>query len=170
MQTGSPQSPIQHVIVLMLENRSYDHMLGFMAHPSIPPLSEGAHPNRVRPGDPTSATAGVSPTASHAFAIDPPHSHLSIMKSLGRPRRRDRIASYPMDGFVEACFEKAACREVVPIVHWWRIEALVAGVSGVIAAYGAAKHQGRLVAIGAATLVVGRQLSPSSRADASTAA
>jgi phospholipase C len=155
MRTGSPQSPIQHVIVLMLENRSYDHMLGFMTHPSIPPLTEGAYPNRVRPGDPTSATAGVSPTASHAFAVDPPHSHLSVMKSLGRSHRRDRSPSYPMDGFVEACFEKAACKEVLPIIHWWRIEGLVAAVSGAIAAYGTAKRHKHLVAIGAATLVLG---------------
>jgi len=155
MQTDRRDSSIQHVIVLMLENRSYDHMLGFMAHPSIRPLSEGAHPNRVRPHDPTSTTAGVSPTAAHAFVVDPPHSHLSVMKSLGRPHRRKRAPRYPMDGFVEACFEKAACGEVVPIIHWWRIQALVAAVSGAIAAYGAATRRSRLVAIGAAALVVG---------------
>jgi phospholipase C len=29
MSAGSP-FPIEHVIVLMLENRSYDHMLGYL--------------------------------------------------------------------------------------------------------------------------------------------
>ena len=155
VRTHLPRSPIQHVIVLMLENRSYDHMLGFMTHPSVPPLVEGAHPNRVRPNDPGSTAAGVSPTAPQAFVVDPPHSHLSVMKSLGRRRGMTRGPRYPMDGFVEACFEKAACREVVPIIRWWRIEALVAAVSGAIAAFGAAKHRGWLVATGAAALVVG---------------
>jgi phospholipase C len=139
----------------MMENRSYDHMLGFMTHPSLPPLVEGAYPNRVRPDDPTSTAAGVSPTAPQAFVVDPPHSHLSVMKSLGKRRRVTRGPPHPMDGFVEACFEKAACREVVPIIHWWRIEALVAAVSGAIAAFGAVKHRGWLVATGAAGLVVG---------------
>src|ERR671914_1488383 len=130
-------------------------MLGFMTHPSLPPLVEGAYPNRVRPDDPTSTAAGVSPTAPQAFVVDPPHSHLSVMKSLGKRRRLTRGPRYPMDGFVEACFEKAACREVLPIIHWWRIRALVAAVSGAIAAYGAATRRGRLVAIGGASLVVG---------------
>ena len=43
--------PIEHVIVLMLENRSYDHMLGYL--PNGHGLT-GDEFNLVDPADPTS--------------------------------------------------------------------------------------------------------------------
>ena len=37
-------TPISHIIVLMMENRSFDHMLGWLksSNPSIEGLQEGA--------------------------------------------------------------------------------------------------------------------------------
>ena len=51
------QFPIEHVIVLMLENRSYDHMLGYL--PNGHGLT-GKEFNLVDPSDPTSERVLVS--------------------------------------------------------------------------------------------------------------
>jgi phospholipase C len=142
----------------MLENRSFDHMLGFMNHPLIPPLTPGSHINRVRPSDPSSPGKGVTPDAGHALVVDPPHSHLSIMKSLGRRRASNGNPRYSMDGFVQACFEKAACRELVPIIHWWRVEALFASIAGAVAIASAALASETLSVAAATILLMGTGL------------
>ena len=109
---------IEHVVVLMLENRSFDHMLGFLSHPDLPPLTPGAFANPVDPADQASPAFGVSDDAGYALPVDPPHSHLSVMKQFGR-------RPPTMDGFVSAYTEKALGKELLPIIHWWRIEILI---------------------------------------------
>lgn len=109
---------IAHVVVLMLENRSFDHLFGFISHPNLTPLSPGSHPNRLIPADASSPGYGVSDDAGYALPVDPPHSHLGVMKQFrGRPPK--------MDGFVAAYAEKAVGKELLPIIHWWLIEALI---------------------------------------------
>ena len=68
---------IEHVIVLMLENRSLDHMLGFLKQQN--PDVDGCLPdqngcsNPVDPSGPTSQTITVDNTAVYQ-SIDPHHS------------------------------------------------------------------------------------------------
>jgi phospholipase C len=50
-----PQA-IQHIVVLMLENRSFDHMLGFMRNTDYP--IDGLTGNEWNPRDP----AHIDPT------------------------------------------------------------------------------------------------------------
>ena len=69
--------PIEHVIVLMLENRSFDHMLGYL--PNGHGLS-GDEYNLVDPSDPTSERVHVSNTADYISAINPAHDFVSIEK------------------------------------------------------------------------------------------
>ena len=57
---------IDHVFVLMLENRSFDHFFGLSGRPGIP-----------RPTDP-----GFGPGAKDQSAADPPH-----RSSRSRPTR-----------------------------------------------------------------------------------
>ena len=92
---------IEHVVVLMLENRSFDHMLGLLDHPSpdFPRIDVEAD-EFANPADPTrphSARVPPAPTPSFVLPVEPPHSHASVMEQLdvrfGRPR---------MDGFVAA--------------------------------------------------------------------
>lgn len=69
---------IEHVIVLMMENRSLDHMLGFLKelNPDINgclPNQEGCS-NPVDPADPTSATFTVGNEAVYSTSVDPAHS------------------------------------------------------------------------------------------------
>lgn len=77
----------QHLLVLLLENRSFDHMLGFLDHPddSFTGLT-GEEKNYL---DPTKEATRVSSTADYTLAPDPGHSHASVMYQLTdktRPR------------------------------------------------------------------------------------
>jgi hypothetical protein len=76
---------IEHVVVLMLENRSFDNLLGFLDHPRLefPRLIEGAYSNPVDPADPTSRQVPVTPDAGYSLPVDPPHSHKSALEQLG---------------------------------------------------------------------------------------
>lgn len=71
---------IEHVIVLMLENRSFDHMLGFLDHsdPNYDGLTEGQYPNKYSS---TSAPLGVRKVTDHDVK-SPGHDHLDVMQQL----------------------------------------------------------------------------------------
>src|SRR5436190_17809549 len=72
-------SRIEHVVVLMLENRSFDHLLGFLQHPNanefdgVPP---GSH-NVDASGTAIPATADGVP-----HGLDPDHSHEAALVQL----------------------------------------------------------------------------------------
>ena len=66
--------PIKHVFVLMLENRSFDHMLGFLyaAQNNIPPNGPGFEGLTGRESNPENAgravpVFGVEPTEQYAY-------------------------------------------------------------------------------------------------------
>ncbi|HEY7488497.1 MAG TPA: alkaline phosphatase family protein [Streptosporangiaceae bacterium] len=94
---------IEHVIVLALENRSFDHMLGFLRHPDPegfagPALEEHANPGWN--GAPPSVRA--TDAAKRVLPVDPDHSHSSVMEQLAveqadggpRPRNLGFVTSY----------------------------------------------------------------------------
>ncbi len=79
---------IDHVIVLVLENRSFDHLLGYL--PSDDPDFEGLtrggpYENPGWNGGPAQA---ASPTGKHVLPVDPDHSHDAVMLQLGVSGRR----------------------------------------------------------------------------------
>jgi len=90
--------PIQHVIVLMLENRSFDHMLGYLDHPTDPTFNglTGNETNPMKNGSPVT----VSPVANGQLPFDPSHLHLSVTEQLTRGPVPLRLANVNMDGFV----------------------------------------------------------------------
>jgi phospholipase C len=92
------QSPIDHLVVLMLENRSYDHMLGYLGH------GRGLHGdeyNLVDPLDPASEKVQVGGGAGYVTAVNPSHNFLSVETQLyGRSGGYTRPA--PMSGFVKS--------------------------------------------------------------------
>ncbi|MEV6397070.1 alkaline phosphatase family protein [Streptomyces sp. NPDC051907] len=81
MGAGDARAPIEHVIVLALENRSFDHMLGFLDHPD--PDFDG-----LRRGGPYTnpgwlgGTVEATPQAGRQVRIDPDHSHDAVMEQL----------------------------------------------------------------------------------------
>src|SRR5690242_6804211 len=95
-------SPFQHLVVLMLENRSFDHILGFLQSANYP--IEGCDPNNIPTCDPVVGTTAV-PVTTNAKTVgdlepDPAHDFLNVnVQIFGN---KAGIASGPlMRGFVK---------------------------------------------------------------------
>jgi len=96
-------SPIEHIIVLMMENRSYDHMLGFFPNGE---RLKGDEYNLVDPGDPSSEHVLVSDKSGYVTAVNPLHDVISIEREeYGEVGHIVHPA--PMSGFVKVQIENA---------------------------------------------------------------
>jgi phospholipase C len=71
---------VQHVVLLMLENRSFDHMLGFLEHPYPDDFGQADLVTRYNVGSTGShyAQPGAAPNL-----VDPDHSHAGILEQMG---------------------------------------------------------------------------------------
>jgi len=71
---------IQHLIVLMLENRSFDHMLGWLANPpeGLDGLTQNAYYNVDRNGNQVYASTG-----DQRSGPTPDHSHAGALTQIG---------------------------------------------------------------------------------------
>jgi len=72
--------PFEHLVVLMLENRSFDHMLGFLKSPSY--QIEGLDPNNLATNDPSVGNVPI-PVTNDARTVndlnpDPAHDFLNV--------------------------------------------------------------------------------------------
>jgi phospholipase C len=115
---------IQHIVVVMMENRSFDHMLGYLSlnHPPggegsgglgpIPEIDGLTGPDVNFNVDPSGATIPITAFDADADniqragealskALDPDHSPAGVAKQLGTLSD----GRYPMDGFVRAFVE-----------------------------------------------------------------
>jgi phospholipase C len=118
--------PVDHVVVLALENRSFDHLLGFVPHNS--PLFHGltrggpyTNPPWRGSGPPIPAT----PDAKPVLPVDPNHSHDAVMQQLRlegrgdarRPTNQGFVASYEEKGrgLAPPTFEGL----LGPLANWW---------------------------------------------------
>jgi phospholipase C len=89
---------VAHVVVLMLENRSFDHLLGYVQHPDPAAfdglLGAGPFTNPNWKGSPVAA----SPSAKQVLPAGPDHSHDAVMRQLavtaGKPTNRGFVRSY----------------------------------------------------------------------------
>jgi phospholipase C len=77
-----PQSdPIRHVILLIMENRSFDHMLGGLA--TVIPGLDGVNPQQPRVNlDPAGQAYAQAPTEVRQTAYDPKHEHADVVIQL----------------------------------------------------------------------------------------
>src|SRR5689334_4912642 len=93
----------------MLENRSFDHVLGFLNRNDINGL-KGTESNPLNPLDPNSPVVFVTNNASQVTDIDPPHSvrstSLQIFGIDDPTEGFDRTTTPPMNGFVQAAEKK----------------------------------------------------------------
>ncbi|MGH9622174.1 MAG: alkaline phosphatase family protein [Bryobacteraceae bacterium] len=95
--TGIEQ--LKHIVVLMMENRSFDHMLGFSKIPGIDGLS-GSETNP----DTTNEPAPVKPLAAQQGQLQPdPGHHFEDVKL---QIHGDQPGEAPMQGFVKAYYQK----------------------------------------------------------------
>src|SRR5215813_1520809 len=98
--------PIEHLVVLCLENRSFDHMLGFLEHPAEDfngLLRGGPYDNEGWDGG---NRVAVSAQAKRVLPFGPDHSHDAAMEQLALVGRgKSRRATN--DGFVLSYERKA---------------------------------------------------------------
>lgn len=71
---------IEHVVVLMLENRSFDHLFGFLDHPSAFDGLNGSEWNPV--SDTDNAKIMVSKGAKPFIHPDPGHEHTQVLQQM----------------------------------------------------------------------------------------
>ena len=92
------RDPIKHVVVLMLENRSFDHMLGDMT--KIDPMVEGVQPNRPASNTaPNGTIVRQQPIADWVVQRDPNHTLDGTLEQIGP-------AAKPMSRFVASYVER----------------------------------------------------------------
>ena len=100
---GANKSPVEHLVVLMMENRSYDHMLGYL--PNGHGLT-GEEYNLVDPANPKSEKVYVSNRSGYVTATNPCHDVISIERQeYGEVGQIVHPA--PMNGFVKVQIENA---------------------------------------------------------------
>ncbi|MFN2608949.1 MAG: alkaline phosphatase family protein [Acidimicrobiales bacterium] len=76
---GGPR--IDHLVVLMLENHSFDHLLGFLRHPAAG--FDGLTPGRFSNPDGQGVAVPVSADGV-PWGVDPDHSHEGALAQIGR--------------------------------------------------------------------------------------
>jgi phospholipase C len=99
---------IKHFVVLMLENRSFDHLLGALkAHnPVIDGALDNEFSNHTDPASPTSSVVKNGPTSAFAMPFDPGHEFIDVQIQLyGRAASAARQPAprsdpAPMTGFI----------------------------------------------------------------------
>jgi phospholipase C len=102
---------IEHVVVLCLENRSFDHLLGYLRHPNE--TFEGLlHGGPYGNPDVNGANIEPSPDSKPVLPVGPDHSHDAVMRQLalsGTPWNRTPTNQ----GFV-ASYELKASGKAIP--------------------------------------------------------
>jgi phospholipase C len=117
-QTPNPAgnlANIHHFVVLMLENRSFDHVLGAMQaqNAAVVGVLDNEFSNRTDPASPSSSVVATAPVVAFAMPFDPGHEFEDVQIQLyGRAAGAARAAGprvdpAPMNGFVY-CAQSAA--------------------------------------------------------------
>ena len=99
---------IQRFVVLMLENRSFDHLLGYLktVNPAIEGLTGNEYSNYPDPLAKLKPPVSVSSTAGFTMPFDPPHEFCDVQKQLYGPDPTGTLCSNPrvtpalMNGFL----------------------------------------------------------------------
>ncbi len=63
-------SRIRHIVVLMMENRSFDHLLGFLKADKNPKI-DGLTGNESMPRDPSDISKGSVPVSRGGYDVSP---------------------------------------------------------------------------------------------------
>ena len=96
-----PLAGIEHIVVLTMENRSFDHMLGYLSLPVANTVAPGARTSTASPGRSPTRTrvkrSARSPLTDTVFSPDPPHGHEPVNRAINGGH---------MDGFVTSFAEQ----------------------------------------------------------------
>jgi len=113
-------SRIQRFVVLMFENRSFDHLFGYLKtiNPLVAGLAGGEYSNYPKPFSPQEPAVQVTPTAAFTMPFDPPHEFCDVQKQLYGPDPTEKLCSNPrvdpalMNGFLYCGNQAAAAKNV----------------------------------------------------------
>jgi len=97
---GAIAGPIKTVVVLVMENRSFDHMFGFMK--TLNPEIDGLTGNETNPLSLTNPAAGVATVSAQAPFVDPAdpgHSYQDIAVQIFGSTTDTTANPPPMNGF-----------------------------------------------------------------------
>ncbi|HVZ40367.1 MAG TPA: alkaline phosphatase family protein [Candidatus Kapabacteria bacterium] len=103
-QRAASTSPIQNVVVLMMENHSFDHMFGYL--PNIGTLIDNPQ-SLPNPADPTGPEISTWEWSAYDISPCPNHDHASTMKQLYGVNDGNQQPSNgnwpvpPMNGFLD---------------------------------------------------------------------
>jgi phospholipase C len=86
---------IQRFVVLMLENRSFDHLFGYLKtiNPDVAGLTGTEYSNYPDPLTQQSPPVTVSATAAFTMPFDPPHEFCDVQKQLYGPDPTGKLCS-----------------------------------------------------------------------------
>jgi phospholipase C len=112
---------IQRFVVLMLENRSFDHLFGYLKtiNPSVAGLTGNEYNNYPDPLTKQQPPVAVSPTAAFTMPFDPPHEFCDVQKQLYGPDATGTLCSNGrvdpalMNGFLY-CGNQVAAEDQIP--------------------------------------------------------
>eukprot|EP01127_Copromyxa_protea_P011176 TRINITY_DN2797_c0_g1_i2.p1 TRINITY_DN2797_c0_g1~~TRINITY_DN2797_c0_g1_i2.p1 ORF type:complete len:475 (+),score=91.09 TRINITY_DN2797_c0_g1_i2:118-1542(+) len=110
VQSSYAAHPIKNVVVLMMENRSFDHMLGFLHKNGYPEVNglTGEETNPEKSDKPNGKHIRVSETAPNVSPDDPRHDFSSTFEEIyGHKFKKahDKPKNPKMDGFVQNALE-----------------------------------------------------------------
>ena len=97
------KSPIEHMVVLMMENRSYDHMLGYLPNSN---MLTGKEYNLVNPADMNSEKVYVNNRSGYITEPNPAHDVISVEREV-YGEVGQIVNPAPMNGFVKVQIETA---------------------------------------------------------------
>ena len=103
-QPGLGRDRVKHIIVLMMENRSFDHLLGYLKHddPAYPDLARLEPSCPVDPSRPEGRRVSTTATASSVLGNDPDHSHQAVMLQMFGRTGTPGVGAPTMTGFIES--------------------------------------------------------------------
>lgn len=96
----APFKDIEHVVVLMMENRSFDNMMGFLKDED--PRIDGLTGNETQPVDPSDPSKGTLPInrGGRQFGdVNPGHEFHDVMEQMYGTDKPDTSKTPPMNGF-----------------------------------------------------------------------
>ena len=128
-EPGLGRERVKHVIVLMMENRSFDHLLGYLRHddPGYPHLDEIKPSCPVDPARPNGRRVGTTDSASPVLGNDPDHSHQAAMLQMyGRPGTPG-VGTPTMSGFIESYRQQVTHGTLRPLSWWEKLGSAVLG-------------------------------------------
>ena len=107
---------IQRFVVLMMENRSFDHLFGFLraTNPAVAGLADSQFSNYPDPLTQKQPPVPVTGTANFTMPFDPPHEFCDVQKQLYGPDPTEKLCSNPpvtpalMNGFLYCGNQTAA--------------------------------------------------------------